>query len=108
MSRNVIVLIFRNFQTSIVSMAYSQSEMLQKEVYLFERLDAPRSPERMKYMKCLVFIRPNKNNVSLLSAELKAPKYGSYYICEYLSVYHFIDVAKYPLLFRFQQHHSTY
>lgn len=62
-------------------MAYSQSEMLQKEVYLFERLDAPRSAERMKYMKCLVFIRPNKNNVSLLSAELKSPKYGSYFIC---------------------------
>lgn len=70
------------FQTSIVSMVYSQSQMLQKEVYLFEKIDAPRSPERMKYMKCLVFIRPNKNNVSLLSAELKAPKYGSYYICK--------------------------
>lgn len=54
--------------------------MLQKEVYLFERIDAPRSNERMKYMKCLVFIRPNKMNVSLLSQELRSPKYGSYFI----------------------------
>lgn len=63
-------------------MAYSQSEMLQKEVYLFERLDAPRSNERMKYMKCLVFIRPTKTNVGLLSNELKSPKYGSYFVCK--------------------------
>lgn len=69
-------------QTSIVSMAFSQSDMLQKDVFLFERIDSPRSDERMKHLKCIVFLRPSKNNISLLSHELRFPKYGSYYVCK--------------------------
>lgn len=68
------------FQTSIVSMAFSQTEMLQKEVYLFERIDSGRSNERLKYLKCIVFIRPTRENILRLSNELKSPKYGSYFI----------------------------
>ena len=72
--------IFNCLQTSIVSMVYAQSEILQKEVYLFERIDGgPR--ESMKHLKCICFIRPSKENVELLSRELKSPKYGFYYIC---------------------------
>ncbi|XP_055544618.1 vacuolar protein sorting-associated protein 45 [Wyeomyia smithii] len=66
--------------TSIVSMAFAQSEMLQKEVYLFERIDSGRSNERLKYLKCIVFIRPTRDNVLRLQTELKSPKYGSYFI----------------------------
>lgn len=69
-------------QTSIISMAHSQTEMLQKEVYLFERIDSGRSNERLKYLKCIVFIRPTKDNILRLSNELKSPKYGSYFICK--------------------------
>ncbi|XP_071449589.1 vacuolar protein sorting-associated protein 45 [Hetaerina americana] len=65
--------------TSIVSMVYGQSEILQKEVYLFERIDSNRQ-EVMKYLKCIAFLRPTKENVAHLSMELKYPKYGSYYI----------------------------
>lgn len=61
-------------------MAFSQTEMLQKEVYLFERIDSGRSNERLKYLKCIVFIRPTRENVLRLSNELKSPKYGSYFI----------------------------
>ncbi|XP_037950938.1 vacuolar protein sorting-associated protein 45 [Teleopsis dalmanni] len=66
--------------TSIISMAFSQSDMLQREVYLFERLDSGRSNERLKHLKCIVFIRPTKQNVQLLADELRNPKYGSYFI----------------------------
>jgi vacuolar protein sorting-associated protein 45 len=65
-------------------MAHSQTEMLQKEVYLFERIDSGRSNERLKYLKCIVFIRPTKENILRLSNELKSPKYGSYFICKLL------------------------
>lgn len=61
-------------------MAFAQSEMLQKEVYLFERIDSGRSNERLKYLKCIVFIRPTRDNILRLQSELKSPKYGSYYI----------------------------
>ncbi|XP_011211205.1 vacuolar protein sorting-associated protein 45 [Bactrocera dorsalis] len=66
--------------TSIISMAFSQSDMLQREVFLFERLDSGRSNERMKNLKCIVFIRPTKQNIQLLADELRSPKYGAYFI----------------------------
>ena len=40
-------------------MVYSQSEILQKEVYLFERIDVP-SRETMKHLKAITFLRPTK------------------------------------------------
>lgn len=61
-------------------MAFSQSDMMQKEVYLFERLDTAHSNERMKHLKAIVFIRPTKNNIAFLCNELRSPRYGSYYI----------------------------
>lgn len=69
-------------------MVYTQSEILQKEVYLFERLDAKSSDEPMKHLKCIVFVRPTKDNVILLSNELRNPRYGMYYICKGLTVTH--------------------
>lgn len=62
-------------------MVYSQSEILQREVYLFERIDMISESETMKYLKCIVFLRPTKENITLLSRELRNPRYGVYYIC---------------------------
>ncbi|WKX92044.1 hypothetical protein Q1695_010236 [Nippostrongylus brasiliensis] len=66
--------------TTIVSCAFAQSEMMQKEVYLFERLDSPVPREPIKHLKCLVFVRPTPDNVQLLSTELRNPRYAQYYI----------------------------
>lgn len=65
-------------------MVYAQSEILQKEVYLFERLDSS-GRETMKHLKCIAFVRPTKENVELLAQELRFSKYGLYYICKYLT-----------------------
>lgn len=46
-------------QTGIVSMVYTQSEILQKEVYLFERIDS-QNREIMKHLKAICFLRPTK------------------------------------------------
>lgn len=62
-------------------MVYSQSEILQREVYLFERIDMIADSESMKHLKCIVFLRPTKENISLLSRELQNSRYGVYYIC---------------------------
>ena len=70
-----------SLQTSIVSMVYAQSEILQKEVYLFERIDSS-ARETMKHLKCISFVRPTKENVEFLSNELRNPKYGLYYVCK--------------------------
>uniref|UniRef100_A0A183CBE5 Vacuolar protein sorting-associated protein 45 n=1 Tax=Globodera pallida TaxID=36090 RepID=A0A183CBE5_GLOPA len=66
--------------TSCVSCAYAQSEMMQKEAYLFERLDSVTTRGPIKFLKCVVFVRPTPENVQLLSEELLSPKYSQYYI----------------------------
>lgn len=79
------ILLMDKETTSIVSMVYGQSEILQREVYLLERIDTaqPLPPDRdsgLRYLKCLVFLRPTSQNIALLSRELRNPKYGAYYI----------------------------
>lgn len=73
------VLIMDRETTSIVSMVYTQSEILQKEVYLFERIDSAHR-ESMKHLKAICFLRPTKENVALLIQELQRPKYTTYFI----------------------------
>ncbi|XP_012172461.1 vacuolar protein sorting-associated protein 45 [Bombus affinis] len=74
------VLLMDKQTTSIVSLLYSQSEIFLKEVYLFERIDTNVRNEGLKHLKCIVFIRPTKENIEYLCNELRCPKYGTYYI----------------------------
>lgn len=73
------VLLMDKETTGIVSMVYAQSEILQREVFLFERIDS-QARETMKHLKAVVFIRPTKENCEHLKKELKIPKYGTYHI----------------------------
>lgn len=73
------VLLMDKETTGIVSMVYAQSEILQKEVYLFERIDS-QGREMMKHLKAICFLRPTKENGECLKSELQNPKYGSYYL----------------------------
>ncbi|XP_003382629.1 PREDICTED: vacuolar protein sorting-associated protein 45-like [Amphimedon queenslandica] len=73
------VLIMDKETISIVSMVYSQSDILQKEVYNFELLSNT-GREAMKHLSAICIIRPTIENIDLLCTELKTPKYGSYFI----------------------------
>uniref|UniRef100_A0A4W2EUZ5 Vacuolar protein sorting-associated protein 45 n=1 Tax=Bos indicus x Bos taurus TaxID=30522 RepID=A0A4W2EUZ5_BOBOX len=73
------VLLMDKETTGIVSMVYTQSEILQKEVYLFERIDS-QNREIMKHLKAICFLRPTKENVDYLIQELRRPKYSIYFI----------------------------
>ncbi|XP_036199513.1 vacuolar protein sorting-associated protein 45 isoform X4 [Myotis myotis] len=73
------VLLMDKETTGIVSMVYTQSEILQKEVYLFERIDSA-NREVMKHLKAICFLRPTKENVDYLIQELRRPKYSIYFI----------------------------
>uniref|UniRef100_A0AAQ4NXA0 Vacuolar protein sorting 45 homolog n=1 Tax=Gasterosteus aculeatus aculeatus TaxID=481459 RepID=A0AAQ4NXA0_GASAC len=73
------VLLMDKETTSIVSVVYTQSEILQKEVYLFERIDS-QSRDNMKHLKAICFLRPTKENVEHLIQELRRPKYSVYFI----------------------------
>ncbi|XP_044127809.1 vacuolar protein sorting-associated protein 45 [Bufo gargarizans] len=73
------VLLMDKETTSVVSMVYTQSEILQKEVYLFERIDSA-NRENMKHLKAICFLRPTKENVEYLIKELRRPKYSVYFL----------------------------
>uniref|UniRef100_A0A669CA45 Vacuolar protein sorting-associated protein 45 n=1 Tax=Oreochromis niloticus TaxID=8128 RepID=A0A669CA45_ORENI len=73
------VLLMDKETTSIVSVVYTQSEILQKEVYLFERIDS-QNRDNMKHLKAICFLRPTKENVEHLIQELRRPKYSVYFI----------------------------
>lgn len=65
--------------TRIVSLAFSQSDLLKREVYLFERLDGG-NRSAMSQVVAIVFVRPTQENFSLLIKELRSPAYKKYHI----------------------------
>lgn len=71
------VLLLDSETTPIVSMAYTQSEILQKEVYLLERITEPKR-EVMTHLKAIIFVRPTPSSIDAIVQELKRPKYGQY------------------------------
>ncbi len=83
---NVLIFLISWFkQTGIVSLVYSQSQILQKEVYLFEKIDTE-GRELMAHLKAICFLRPTAENIRLLCDELRRPKYGEYHLCKWLAV----------------------
>eukprot|EP01086_Lenisia_limosa_P009031 TRINITY_DN3202_c0_g1_i1.p1 TRINITY_DN3202_c0_g1~~TRINITY_DN3202_c0_g1_i1.p1 ORF type:complete len:542 (+),score=121.11 TRINITY_DN3202_c0_g1_i1:105-1730(+) len=62
--------------TGIISMVYTQSQILEHEVYLVDRIDGAR--ERMPHLKCISFLRPTADNIQYLVKELSNPNYGEY------------------------------
>jgi len=64
--------------TRIVSMVYSQTQILEKEVYLVEQLG--KQHEGMNHLKAALFIQPTESNFELLSRELRDPRFKEYHI----------------------------
>ncbi|KAH9370451.1 hypothetical protein HPB48_000303 [Haemaphysalis longicornis] len=67
------VLMMDKETTTTVSVVYAQSEMLLKEVYLFERIDKWAGTEPMKHMKCIAFLRPNPGKCGAACAGAEEP-----------------------------------
>lgn len=73
----VKVLLLDADTTSIISMCTTQSVLLKHEIYLIDRIDNE-SRDRMRHLKCLIFVRPTADSIQSIVDELRAPKYGSY------------------------------
>ncbi|XP_050236710.1 vacuolar protein sorting-associated protein 45 homolog [Mercurialis annua] len=76
------VLILDSQTVSIVSVVYSQSELLQKEVFLVELVDSvPISKkESMSHLKAVYFLRPTSQNIHHLRRQLSNPRFGEYHL----------------------------
>lgn len=66
--------------TPTVSCAFAQSEVMQKEVYIFDRIENKTSSENIKNLKCVVFVRPTPKNIERLVKELQEPRFSQYYL----------------------------
>ncbi|GAB2263890.1 hypothetical protein Droror1_Dr00026024 [Drosera rotundifolia] len=75
------VLILDSKTVSAVSVAYSQSELLQKEVFLVELVDSiSMSKEAMSHLKAVYFVRPTSENIQLIRRQLATPRFGEYHL----------------------------
>lgn len=75
------VLILDSQTVSIVSVVYSQSELLQKEVFLVELVDSiPLSKESMSHLKAVYFLRPTPDNIKQMRLQLGSPRFGEYHL----------------------------
>ena len=100
------VLLLDGFTTQIVSAVYSQSQVLEKQVYLVSRLEDavkiktaatatgegavsngnisnnpnPNSSRSSRHLKAVCFLRPTQANAGLLLKELAAPRFCEYHI----------------------------
>lgn len=63
-------------------MVYAQSEILQKEIFLFERADVV-AKQPLKHLTAICLLRPTEENIQILMRELRQPKYYKYFICMY-------------------------
>lgn len=74
-------------QVGIVSVAYSQSELLQKEVFLVELVDSiSMSKEPMSHLKAAYYLRPTSENIQHLRRQLVKPRFGEYHLCKFSAI----------------------
>ncbi len=63
----------------MISLVLSQSEILNEEVYLFEKITQTKR-ETMSHLQAICFFRPTQKTLNALISELRNPKYGAYFI----------------------------
>ena len=73
------VLLMDEETLNFVSLVITQSQVLQQQVFLFEKLENFQRDE-MRHLRCICFIRPTAHNIDSLSSELANPKYGEYFL----------------------------
>ncbi|KAI5073398.1 hypothetical protein GOP47_0011411 [Adiantum capillus-veneris] len=66
-------------QVSIISVVFSQSELLQKEVFLVETIESA-AKESMTHLKAVCFLRPTSENIQHMKRVINNPRFGEYHL----------------------------
>lgn len=74
------VLLLDDTTTHVISMALTQAELLERQVFLVDHIENAPQRNAMKLMHCVIFIRPENASVDAACAELERAKYKSYSI----------------------------
>jgi len=73
------VLVLDKETVRIIGTVLSQSEILEREMYLTEILENEHR-EKLDHLRAVCLVRPTKENLALLRRELRAPKYKEYHL----------------------------
>ncbi|KAH8053186.1 hypothetical protein JL721_10695 [Aureococcus anophagefferens] len=73
------VLLLDEWTTKTVAMVYSQTEILDRDVYLVAP-DQAQNHEVMKHLKACVFVRPTPANFAVLTQEVRRAKFSEYHV----------------------------
>ncbi|EPZ35056.1 Sec1-like 2 domain-containing protein [Rozella allomycis CSF55] len=63
--------------TGMLSLVYTQSQLLEKEVYLVDRIDYHDRRDNMKHLNCICLVRPTIESLQALELEIRNPHYGA-------------------------------
>lgn len=63
---------------AVISLTYTQSQLLASEVILVELIENRATLTTMKHLECVVYIRPTRESIEHLIHELQNPHYASY------------------------------
>ncbi|GEQ71645.1 hypothetical protein JCM33374_g5331 [Metschnikowia sp. JCM 33374] len=74
------VLLVDRYTMPIISMSFSQSQLLQQDVILIEMLENIHELSVMKHLNCVVYIKPHRASISKLCSELSSPHYSHYQV----------------------------
>ncbi|WLF81810.1 vacuolar protein sorting-associated protein 45 [Lodderomyces elongisporus] len=74
------VLLLDNYTAAIVSVCYTQTQLLSNDIILIEVIENQNELRSMKHLDCTVYIKPCRESLQLLCKELSAPHYQRYNI----------------------------
>lgn len=72
------VLLVDKHTTPIISMSYTQSQLLQNDIVLVEMIENQSNLNVMKHLNCIVYIKPTQESIKNLIKELKSPHFNKY------------------------------
>ncbi|KAK6457764.1 vacuolar protein sorting associated protein [Scheffersomyces xylosifermentans] len=72
------VLLVDRYTTPIISMCYTQSQLLSNDIILVELIESQNTLNVMKHLNCIVYIKPTKESIQSLIKELANPHFNSY------------------------------
>ena len=74
------VLLLDNITTSIISLSYTQSQLLSNDIILIELVENCQRLSTMKHLECVVYINPNSTSIRHLLEEMKSPHFKKYHV----------------------------
>lgn len=79
-SNEIRVLLLDKHTSPIISLITTQSELLKHDIYLIDTLENINIRDKMRHLKCICFLKPTDETITLLTQEISNPKYKSYEI----------------------------